>query len=79
MAFWEQIIVMSWIMELLCVCILICAGPGGFIMRSLNLPNDELYRGSVCVCVSVVWSRYHVTTHTHSSMSASDVTNILNI
>lgn len=30
--FWEQIIVMSWIMELVCVCVLICAGPGGFIM-----------------------------------------------
>lgn len=36
-----------------CVCILICAGLWGFIMRSLNLPNDELYRGSVCMCVCV--------------------------
>lgn len=52
-AFWEQIIVMSWIMELVCVCILICAGLWGFIMRSLNLPNDELHRGSVSVCVRV--------------------------
>lgn len=50
MAFWEQIIVMSWIMEpvSVCVCVLICACPRGFIMRSLNLPSDELY--SVCVC-----------------------------
>lgn len=35
------------------MCILICAGLWGFIMRSLNLPNDELYRRPcvrVCVC-----------------------------
>lgn len=53
MAFWEQIIVMSGIMELVCVCVcvLICTGLWGFIMRSLNLPNDELNGGLARVSV----------------------------
>lgn len=37
-------------------------------MRSLNLPNDASYRGSVYVCMCVV-CRYYETTHTHTPIN----------
>lgn len=51
-----------------CVYILICARLWGFIMRSLNLPNDELCRGSVGVCV--VWSQYQGDAHSHCACTS---------